>query len=147
MTPINCPRCGRLFTKVISPVCPRCEKLEEEQFVELRKFIEEEPLATITEVSDATGVPTKRILRYIREGRIIVPEGMAGLLRCVSCGEPVDEGSFCIPCAKKMAQDLSSLYSDKAPPIEPEPKDSKHHTSPNRGTGMHTRDRIKQTKK
>lgn len=140
MKPTNCPRCGKLFNKILSPVCPQCEKLEEEQFQELRKYIEEYPMATITEVADETGVPTKRILRYIREGRLIVPEGMTGELRCVSCGKPIDEGSFCESCAVKMAKDFAEVYAVNPPPIIAEVENREKAKVRKKGSGFHTRD-------
>ena len=138
---LNCPRCGRLFKKVLAPVCISCEKLEEEQFKELRDFLEEYPLATITECSDATGIPTKRILRYIREGRLIVPEGMADEIRCTQCGQQITEGSFCEACTAKMTKDLSEAFIDK---VAPTPEEKKSPDKPSkkinkRGVGFHTR--------
>ena len=137
MTATNCPRCGRLFTKIRVPVCPMCEKAEEEQFQNLRAYIEEEPLSNITELSEATGVPPKRILRYIREGRLQVSEGLLGELRCTKCGEPIDEGSFCDSCTTKMAQDLAGAFGEQAPAKaaakDTRPSDTK------KGTGFHTK--------
>ena len=114
MSAINCPRCGRLFHKIVSPVCPNCEKEEERQFQHLREFIEQEPQANINEISTETGLPIKRILQYIREGRLIATPGLDGELRCVSCGKAIDSGSFCPLCAKKMAGELAGAY-DEAP--------------------------------
>ena len=104
----NCPRCGRLFRKIVSPVCPMCEKEEEEKFQELRLYLEDNPRASISECSEATDVPAKRILRYIREGRLVVPEGMAGLLKCAKCGKDILGGTYCGSCSKKMAQNLAN---------------------------------------
>ena len=135
----NCPKCGRLFTKIVALVCPQCEKLDEEQFQKLRKYIEEEPLANISQVSDATGVSPKRILQYIREGRLTIPEGMIEDVRCTQCGEPITEGSFCTPCAAKLAKDMADVYAnpptipEKSPVAEKEPKLNR------RGVGMHIR--------
>ena len=136
MTATNCPRCGRLFNKIHSPVCQACEKREEEQFKVLREYIEEEPLATITEVSDATGVPTKRILRYIREGRLQVPEGMIPDVRCTQCGVPITEGSFCTTCARKLAKDMTEVYAG-APTVEEATAPKKEARFDRRGVGMH----------
>ena len=134
MQAINCPRCGRLFNKIVSPVCQSCEKLEEEQFQELRHFLEENPLATITECSDATSVPTKRILRYIREGRLVVPEGMVEEIRCNQCGKQIDEGTFCDACAVKMAKELAASIGMPDPTHKP-----KKTGIDRRGVGFHTR--------
>ena len=140
MRAVNCPRCGRLFNKILSPVCAKCEKEEEEQFKHLRDYIEEFPFANINEVSDETGIKTKRILQYIREGRIIVSSGLAGELRCAQCGTAIEEGSFCPPCAAKMAKDLaSSIYpSDDKAAEEPAVKQKTEARPSKKGIGFHT---------
>ena len=135
MEVVNCPKCRRLFTKIISPVCPQCEKLEEEQFQVLRTFIEDEPCANINEISRATGITTKRILAYIREGRIQVSEGLMGELKCRQCGEPIYEGNFCDSCTSKMAKNLSAAFG-LAPDNK---KPSNLDTLLDKGKGMHTR--------
>ena len=111
MQVMNCPRCRKLFTKIMSPVCPECAKLEEEQFENLKKFLEENPLSSINETSEATGVSPKRILQYIRDGRIMVPEGMMAEIRCKKCGGTVYSGNYCEPCSKKMASALSGAFT------------------------------------
>ena len=139
MQALNCPRCGRLFTKKVASVCRRCEKDEEEQFAKLREFIESEPYANINEITDATGVPTKRILQYIREGRLIMSAGLSGELRCAQCGIAIEEGSFCKPCSLKIAQDLASaLLPADIPNEEPKAKETKQRDD-RRGVGFHTR--------
>jgi len=112
--------------KIRASVCAECEKKEEAQFQELRAYIEEEPLSNISELSEATGVPAKRILRYIREGRLQVSEGLMGSLRCSKCGEPVIEGNFCSTCSEKMAQKLAGALDKQTP-------------STKKGSGFHTR--------
>jgi len=122
MAAINCPRCGKLFNKIMAPVCPACEKLEEEKFNELRKYIEDNPFAGINEISDATEVPTKRILNYIREGRLIVSQGLSGELRCSKCGRQILEGNFCSDCSNKMASNLgASIGVNVNPPKQAAP--------------------------
>lgn len=135
---MNCPRCGRLFRKILSPVCPSCEKLEEEQFKNLRDYLEENPAATITQCSEETGVPTKRILRYIREGRLIVPEGMVDEVRCTQCGIQIPEGNFCDPCAAKMAKELAGALVG-SPALEAAIKKAEPIPEKKKGQGFHTR--------
>ena len=143
MAALNCPRCKKLFHKVLSPVCPACEKKEEIQFEDLRKYIWDNPTASISQVAEETEVPAKRILRYIREGRLIVPESMADI-RCTSCGVQILEGNFCDPCAKKMADNLAGAFSSPPPPsaasTPANPGTAKSSpASAKKGGGMHTR--------
>jgi len=132
---MNCPKCGRLFTKIVSPVCPKCERADEEQFQKLRDYLEEYPLSSITEASDATGVSPKRILEYLREGRLQITKGLEGELRCARCGTAIETGNFCDTCNRKFAKELS--YD--SPSLGPGPSAS----SSKRSSGMH----IYKTKK
>ena len=142
MDSINCPRCGRVFKKMRSPVCPACEKKDEEQFQLIREYLDENPRATITECSEGTGISTKRILAYIREGRLMVPENMQGLLQCKRCGKDVDMGTYCKDCQKKMEQDLSNAYADKAAEQKEEEPLKKQ-----RGIRFHTESKTTSTRK
>ena len=131
MQVINCPRCRRLFNKTVSSVCPECVKVEEDQFESLKKFLEEHPMSNIHVTSEATGVSPKRILHYIREGRLVVPEGMIGDIRCKKCDEPVSSGNYCEPCSAKMANELADSIGITT--------NSKRSGASNRkGVGMHT---------
>jgi hypothetical protein len=78
----NCPRCGKLFNRINSQLCPACTKEEDEIFETVRKFISDNESCTLTELSDGTGVSPKKILRYIREGRLEASKGMHGDIRC-----------------------------------------------------------------
>ena len=135
MTPTNCPRCRKLFNKIRSSVCPACEKIEEEQFDVLRRFLQDNPKSSITEASEASEVPPKRILRYIREGRLVVPEGSPLELRCAQCGVNIYEGIYCSSCSKKMAGNLAGALSPgPAAPVASKPKPATSKSS-----GMHTK--------
>jgi phage FluMu protein Com len=121
---------------MMSAVCPRCDKLDEEQFQALKEYIEEWPMAGIHEVSEATGVSPKRILAFIKEGRLEVTEGLHGELRCANCGVVIAKGNFCDSCTGKIARE----YADTFAPGEA-PKEVEHVARINRkGISMHTRE-------
>jgi len=104
---VNCPRCGKLFTKINSQLCPACQKEDEESFQAVRKFAEENKNCTIGALSQGAGVSEKRILRYIREGRLEVTGGMRGDVRCKICGSPIAKGNYCDSCAIDINQSLN----------------------------------------
>ena len=107
----NCPRCGRLFNRIITSVCPACEKKDEEVFQKLRAYIEENPNCTITQASDATDVSHRRILMYIREGRLEMSKGMQDEVTCGKCGIPIQRGNYCEKCVVNMALELQDTYT------------------------------------
>ncbi len=111
----NCPRCGKVFTYLTSPVCPACEKKEEDVFQSIKKYIEEHPLALLAEIADELKVPPKRILSYIKEGRLQVSSGLRSEIACESCGKHISSGRYCESCLVRMSSDINDLFKGTKP--------------------------------
>ena len=109
METINCPRCGKLFLKFIEPICPPCVKEEEEIFERVRLYVKEHPNCSIKEASDACDVPVKRILKYIRDGKLEASHGMAGEITCGKCGKPILIGRMCDICANEASSQVKTM--------------------------------------
>lgn len=106
----SCPKCKKIFSPIGgSVICPECMKIEEEEFEKVRVYLRENRGADINTVSKETGVPTKKIFKYLREGRLEVTEGMADFLKCEKCGISIRTGQYCRACSEKVSKDLSSL--------------------------------------
>ena len=129
----NCPKCGSLFAKFSNLFCPKCEKLEEEQFQKLHLYINEHPLSNVKAVSEATKISAKRIFKYMREGRLQITEGLSGDFCCIQCGAHINIGDFCNSCSAKMLKKLSGAFQTPPPSHEPSSDNTK------KGSGMHTR--------
>ncbi len=99
MEVVNCPRCGRVFTRINKPVCPACIKEDEDTFENVRTYVKENPQCSMKELSEETKVSIKRITQYIRDGRLEISSGMAGEITCTQCGRPILTGRFCEKCA------------------------------------------------
>ena len=111
MEAVNCPRCGKVFTKIKSSLCPSCEREEEQSFQIVRKYIDENENCTLSELSQETGVSSKRILGYIREGRLEISKGMRGEIHCRKCGRPITTGQYCDTCVIKINQNMYDMFS------------------------------------
>lgn len=98
----NCPNCGKLFVYVTKNLCPACAEKDEENFRNVKDYLYENPEATIDEVSEKTGVDTKKILEYLKEGRLILKQNNPDVLSCESCGNPILTGRFCKNCITNM---------------------------------------------
>jgi flagellar operon protein (TIGR03826 family) len=98
MEAMNCPRCGKVFVKIHDPICEACIKEEEQIFEKVRDFIRENPDRTVSEVAEECEVTVKRIMTYIRDGRIEAGEGMHGEITCSQCGKPINSGRMCEKC-------------------------------------------------
>jgi flagellar operon protein (TIGR03826 family) len=114
MQVINCPRCGKVFTQIKCSICPSCEKNEEETFQTLAKFIDENQECTLQDLAKETDVSPKRILRFVREGRLEISKGMRNDIRCEVCGCEIPKGRYCDNCRLKINQDISNMFSDPA---------------------------------
>lgn len=105
----NCPRCGKIFVPNFSNVCGTCQKEEEGEFTKVKDYLYQNPGASIQEVSEATEVPTERILKYLREGRLQLTSHDNLILSCESCDKPILTGRFCESCTSKMANELGKF--------------------------------------
>jgi len=112
----NCPQCGALFHYIGNRLCPACAAAEDEDFKRVREYVYDAPRATIEQISEATGVKSERILKFLREGRLIATDG-APLLTCERCGRPIYTGRFCQDCAKELQGELAAARGafDQAP--------------------------------
>ncbi len=106
----NCPICKKIFSPTGgSLICKDCARTEEENFIKVRDYLRENRGTDINIVSEETGVSTKKILKYLREGRLEVSDGMADFLKCEKCGVSIKSGQYCRTCLEKVSKDLSSL--------------------------------------
>ncbi|MCT4605027.1 MAG: MerR family transcriptional regulator [Marinisporobacter sp.] len=115
----NCKECGRIFQYTgVSKICTRCQKKEDNDFNVVREYIYENQGATLTEVSEETGVDEDKILRFLREGRLeIVGEDSALILECERCGKGIRTGRFCDECAHELEKGLKEGLGKNREPM------------------------------
>ena len=130
----NCPRCKKVFTQILSPICPSCVNEEEQTFQILRKFIYENYNCTLNELSESTGVSPKKIMRYIREGRLEISKGMRGDVRCEACYNPILQGRYCDACKIQLNQNITDMFSNTSKKLN---KDDSSSYKTKQGTKMH----------
>jgi hypothetical protein len=124
--PVNCPRCGRLSPCLVRGECPACLREEHRQLAELRAYLREHQARTAQEISEQTGIPLERVLRWIREGRLIP---MAGVVyaTCRRCGRGILIGVLCPVCRQELAAAVRELQralarQEKPAPAEEQPR-------------------------
>ena len=111
----KCTNCGKLFTYIGRPMCPKCVKQMDEDFTIVRKYIYEHPNATVEEVSEETEVAVKTIVHFLREGRLEMKVA-DGSIKCEKCGKPINSGRMCKQCKEDIAGSLNSTLQKNAPP-------------------------------
>lgn len=52
----KCIRCGNLYSRVKTVVCPKCEIEEEKEIFQVQRFMRDNPGLTLTEISDALNI-------------------------------------------------------------------------------------------
>ncbi len=111
----NCKRCGNLFDYTGKSLCPACEKEMEDKFLEVRKYIYDNPGAGMPEVAEETDVPMQQIKRWVREERLSFTKDSGVSIECEKCGRPILTGRFCPNCKQSMANSLNNLYVTTSP--------------------------------
>lgn len=105
----ECPRCGKLYSKVSHQgVCPRCTPGEDADFDKLRDTLQNDPNLTADQLADATGIDIGVVRRCIESGRIQNVDS-AGRVRCGRCGAPAISLSkkLCEACLNRLSQELA----------------------------------------
>lgn len=103
----NCKRCGRVFQYKGNPVCNHCLMQEEEDFHKVRDYIADNPNSSSVDISMATGVELKTIIRFLREGRLEFEKIVDSGLTCERCGIEISSGRYCKACAAEIQADLA----------------------------------------
>lgn len=121
---MNCKKCGRLFqAKDELGLCSRCNANVDDEFTKVKDYIYDNPSSSLKDVAEGTDVPTESILKWIREGKIILSSD-SGIRFCQKCGASIISGKFCNSCVAHLQSNL------KVDAPEPEKKEYR---------GMHTK--------
>ena len=95
-------------------LCENCKKKREEQFQEVKKYINDNKGATIEEITEETGVSQKLIRQWIREERLILSNDSPIVFHCEHCGAVIRTGRFCQECKSKLGGNLDQMSSKPA---------------------------------
>ena len=115
----NCRQCGKLYNYIggsYRNLCPSCIKQLEDKFVEIKEYIRDNKVASISEISDKFEVSTKQIEQWVREERLTFTDNSPVGIECENCGAMIRTGRFCDACKNKMASNLKKMY--EMPPKE-----------------------------
>ncbi|MCR5775500.1 MAG: hypothetical protein K6G42_10490 [Lachnospiraceae bacterium] len=112
----NCTECGTIFQYpgFGSVLCPVCRKKDEEEFTKVKAFLNENPGATLQVVCDATEVSTKKIIKWLKEERLVSKDASGLGLKCERCGASICYGRLCADCKRDIAMEYG-LNRKKAP--------------------------------
>lgn len=108
----NCPKCGKLFNSVLGTICDNCKKSEEDIFERVRSFIKDNPGSNIYKIAQETEVSEKKILKYVREGRIELSNEVGIGIQCKKCGANIASGNYCKECIDIMNKNILNKFEE-----------------------------------
>lgn len=113
----NCRVCGKMmqYIGLGAPICPACKKKLEEKFATAKKFIKENPGATINQLAEAAEVPISQINQWVREERLVFSDDSPIGIDCERCGKMIKAGRYCQECKNKLVNELSSGRKEGEP--------------------------------
>lgn len=121
----NCTRCGKIYNYDGFRICPTCRRDDEKDFQKVKEYLYDNPGANIPEVSEATGVDSKKIIDFLRAGRLEVGNDSNLILECENCGVSIRTGRFCDRCATDLQKELGQVVSAARPQTSVERKEEK----------------------
>jgi len=110
----NCPRCGKVFVKGFNDVCPACMRKIDKEYETCANFLRENKGASITVLSDETGVSIKQITKFIREGRISLMDAPNLSYPCESCGILIQSNNLCDSCRTRLINASKNLFHEES---------------------------------
>jgi len=119
----NCRRCGKVYAYDGFDLCHDCRMIDEKDFEKVRAYLDENPSADINEISEKTEISTKKIIKFLREGRLELKDESNSLLLCERCGKPIRKGRFCEKCTAQLERELKRAIGQERS-LEDLPKDS-----------------------
>lgn len=111
----NCTRCGKIYNYDGFKICHNCRKDDEQDFQKVKEYLYDNPGASVPEVSDGTEVEARKIIDFLREGRLEVAEGSNLILECENCGDSIRTGRFCDKCASGLQKELGQVVDSARP--------------------------------
>jgi len=123
MNVATCKGCGRLFNVITrTKFCPNCMSALEDKFQAVKRYLDENPNATMEILASECDVSVKQIKEWIREERLAFREGSGCGITCEQCGTMILTGRYCDQCRVKIQNNLSSALDTKKRP-EPQKRD------------------------
>lgn len=104
----TCKRCGRLYTRVHTPICSLCIGEEEADYDRIRNTLAREPGLTVEEVAEKAEVDHMCVVRMLNAGRL-ENTAVRDYVPCGRCGAPAISVSkrLCEKCLTEMDRECA----------------------------------------
>jgi flagellar operon protein (TIGR03826 family) len=102
----NCKRCGKIYSYDGFDFCLKCRREDEEDFKKVKAYLDEYPGANIAEVEEKTEVSSKKVIQFLKQGRLEIEDETNVILTCERCGASIKTGRFCDKCKAEMEREF-----------------------------------------
>ncbi len=125
-----CPLCGEPMKYMFGEVykCIKCGRKELSDFGKVREYLDEAGPQPAVVIARETGVALEVIDKFLREGRVEIPDGSDIYIKCQGCGTDIRYGRFCPECMLRMTKDLGQAMLAPEVGEKPRSKSGKMHT-------------------
>lgn len=106
----TCKICKRLTQVKTGDVCPTCQMKGEDKFQAVKEYVWDNQGCSIAEVSQVTGVSRHLIMRWVKDERLEMSEGITSLV-CSNCGTSIYSGAMCNNCKKSLVNSLATYIT------------------------------------
>ena len=111
----NCTRCKNIYNYDGFKICHNCRQADEADFQTIKEYLDNIPGANVSEVAEGTGIDPKKIIEFLKEGRLEMVGGGSILLECEVCGAGITTGRFCNKCVSGLQNEIGgAIGSSKA---------------------------------
>lgn len=108
----KCPRCKRIFDRIHSKVCPKCQIDEDADFDKIRAVLERLPNCNAEQVCTEAEVSIDCVMRMLDDG-LIANVSLTEGVKCGRCGGPAISQSkrLCQACLEKLNAEVALAQS------------------------------------
>ena len=113
-TPVKCDNCGeKVYYRGCGEFeCKNCGQLQYDYFGKVKKYLEDHGPTPSGIISQETGVPQDVICRFLKKGRVEIPDGSSIYIKCEKCSCNIKYGRFCPQCAVELATGVKKVLAE-----------------------------------
>ena len=106
----NCKKCGKVFQPAFgNTICEACKKKLEDDFHKVKDYLNDNPRATIKQISRDCEVSALQIEKWINEERLVFSEDSPINITCDNCGTKIFTGKYCAKCKAELGNSLTGI--------------------------------------
>lgn len=109
----SCPRCKKMFDKMGTKVCPKCQPAESEDYDKIRAVLDKFPNLNAEETAVEADVSVPCVMRMLEQGLISSVSLNTEPVICGKCGAPAISVSkkLCQACLEKLNAQVAQAQS------------------------------------